>query len=274
MERNKIYFLSDAHLGSAWHKRNYKKEEILALPSVKISDRVQDYSREHDIERKLCRWFDYVKTDAKAIYLLGDIFDYWFEYKYVVPRGYTRFLGKISELTDMGIEIHFFIGNHDIWITDYFQEECGMILHTDPLVKDYNGMKFFLAHGDGLGDNSLSFKILRNIFHNKLCRKLYAGIHPRWTMSLARSWSNHSRLSGGTPPYKGENKEHLVLFAKEHLKVAPNINYFVFGHRHIMLDLMLNTSSRIIILGDWIQYFSYGVFDGETFSLEIFEDSL
>lgn len=270
-DRNKIYFLSDTHLGSAWHQKKYKKEEVLTLPSARISDGGADYSREHEIERKLCRWLDMAKADAKAIFLLGDIFDYWFEYKYVVPRGYTRFLGKISELTDMGIEIHFFIGNHDIWIDDYFRNECGMITHTQPLIKDFNGQKFFLAHGDGLGDDSRSFKILRSIFHNKFCRKLYGGIHPRWTMALAYSWSAHSRLSGGTPPYMGENKEHLVLFAKTHLKVAPSINYFIFGHRHIMLDLMLSQTSRIIILGDWIQYFSYGVFDGENFSLEVFE---
>lgn len=273
MERDKIYFLSDAHLGSAWHKRKFKSENTLILPDANKSSYSKDNSREHDIERKLCRWLDFVKKDAKAIYLLGDIFDYWFEYKYVVPRGYTRFLGKISELTDSGVEIHFFIGNHDIWIDDYFREECGMILHTEPLVMDFNGLKFFLAHGDGLGDNSVSFKILRSIFHNKVCRKLYAAIHPRWTMALAHKWSTHSRLTGDTPPYLGEEKEHLVLFAKEHLKIAPNINYFIFGHRHIMLDLMLSISSRVIILGDWLQYFSYGVFDGENFTLKVFEET-
>lgn len=271
--KKKVYFLSDTHLGSAWHRNKYKKEDLLTLPSVNAERSTGDNTREHEIERKLCRWLDMIKADAEAIYLLGDIFDYWFEYKYVVPRGFTRFLGKISELSDLGIEIHFFIGNHDIWVTDYFRSECGMVVHTEPLVKDYNGKKFFLAHGDGLGDDSRSFKILRKIFHNKLCRKLYAGIHPRWTMGLAHAWSAHSRESGGTPPYMGEEKEHLVLFAKKHLTVAPNINYFIFGHRHILLDLMIAQTSRVVILGDWIQFFSYGVFDGENFCLEIFDET-
>jgi len=270
MTKKKIYFLSDAHLGSAWHMKKYKKQELLTLPSAKVN--TVDNTLEHEIERKLCRWLDTVKADAEAIYLLGDIFDYWFEYKYVVPRGFTRFLGKISEITDAGIEVHFFIGNHDIWVTDYLQKECGMIVHLQPLVRDYGGQKFFLAHGDGLGDNSTSFNIIRRIFHSSICRKLYASIHPRWTMGFAHAWSNHSRETGSMPPYMGENKEHLVLFAKKQFQIAPNINYFIFGHRHIMLDLKIAPASRVIILGDWIQFFSYGVFDGENFSLEIFEE--
>lgn len=245
------------------------KHQQMTLPSVKVDSY---YFPQHEIERKLCRWLDMAKQDAQAIYLLGDIFDYWFEYRNVVPRGFVRFLGKISEITDMGIEVHFFIGNHDIWTTDYLQKECGMIVHTQPLVKEIYGKKFFLAHGDGLGDNSVSFKLLRALFHNKFCRKLYAAIHPRWTVGFAQWWSNHNRETYATPPYFGEDKEHLVLFAKKHLALAPSINFFIFGHRHIMLDLMLSTSSRVIILGDWIEYFSYGVFDGDTFSLETFEE--
>lgn len=242
----------------------------MTLPLVKVDSH---YFPQHEVERRLCRWLDMVKEDAQTIYLLGDIFDYWFEYRNVVPRGFVRFLGKIAELTDMGIEVHFFIGNHDIWVTDYLQKECGMIVHTQPLVRDIHGKKFFLAHGDGLGDNSTSFKLLRGLFHNKFCRKLYAAIHPRWTVGFAQWWSNHNRENDEMPDYFGEDKEHLVLFAKNHLKLAPNVNYFIFGHRHIMLDLMLSMQSRVVILGDWIKYFSYGVFDGENFSLEIFEES-
>lgn len=267
--RKKVYFLSDTHLGSAYHKKNVEKHQAMTLPSVKIDS---SYSPLHEVERKLCRWFDMAKQDAKAIYLLGDIFDYWFEYKNVIPRGFVRVLGKIAEITDSGIEVHFFIGNHDIWVTDYLQKECGMIVHTQPLVRDIFGKKFFLAHGDGLGDENLSFSILRKIFHSKALRKAYAGIHPRWTVGFAQWWSNRNRKVHVTPPYFGEDKEHLILFAKKHLKMAPNINFFIFGHRHLMIDLMLSASSRVAILGDWIDYYSYGVFDGENFALEIFEN--
>lgn len=270
--KKKVYFLSDVHLGSAFHKNKAKedKRQLTTLPSVKINN---DYTPQHEVERKLCRFLDIAKQDAQAIYLLGDIFDYWFEYKNVVPRGFTRFLGKISEITDSGIEVHFFIGNHDIWVTDYLQKECGMIVHTEPLVKDIFGRKFFLAHGDGLADNSISFKIIRKIFHSKICRKPFAAIHPRWTVGFAHSWSNHSRATGKMYEYLGEDKEYLVQFSKKHLEMAPNINFFIFGHRHILLDLMIKPACRVIILGDWINHFSYGVFDGENFTLEVFEDT-
>lgn len=266
----KVYFLSDVHMGAAYHTKNVDRHQAMTLPNANLSK--SEYFPQHEVERKLCRWLDMAKQDADAIYLLGDIFDYWFEYKDVVPRGFVRVLGKIAELTDLGIEVHFFIGNHDIWVSDYLQKECGMIVHLQPLVHDIYGSKFFMAHGDGLNDDSFSFKILRGIFHSKFCRKLYAAIHPRWTVGFAHWWSNHNREAHKTPDYFGEDKEHLVIFAKERLKIAPSINYFIFGHRHIMLDLMLSVSSRVVILGDWIDYFSYGVFDGKTFSLEIFEE--
>ncbi|MDH6354010.1 UDP-2,3-diacylglucosamine hydrolase [Dysgonomonas sp. PH5-45] len=271
MERTKTYFLSDVHLGSVLHAQrcDVGGKERTTLPNVKPSP--AEYIPNHDIERKLCRWFDMVGKDAKTIYLLGDIFDYWFEYRNVVPRGFVRVLGKIAELTDKGVDIHFFIGNHDIWLTNYLANECGVIVHREPLVADINGQKFFMAHGDGLGDESKSFKLLRKIFHSKICRVPFAAIHPRWTVAFGNWWSNHNRTTGCNPPYMGEDKEHLVLFAKEHLQLAPNINYFVFGHRHIMLDLMLARSSRIVILGDWLNFFSYAVFDGETLLLEVFE---
>ncbi|MDU1903667.1 MAG: UDP-2,3-diacylglucosamine diphosphatase [Dysgonomonas sp.] len=269
-ERKKVYFLSDVHLGSPSHdKEKEDMSDSLTLPTNK--KKVSNYNPNHDIERKLCRWFDIVKSDAKTIFLLGDIFDFWFEYKYVVPRGFTRVLGKIGELTDSGVEIHFFIGNHDLWLSDYLQKETGMIIHKEPLVQDIYGKKFFMAHGDGLGDNSRSFKIIRSIFHNKWCQKAFATLHPRWALSIAHRWSQHSRQTGEIVGYLGEDKEHLVLFAKQQLKETPNINFFIFGHRHIMLDLMLSQSARIIILGDWITFFSYGVFDGENFVLETFE---
>ena len=216
----------------------------------------------------MCRWLDSVKQEAEAIYLLGDIFDYWYEYRYVVPKGFTRILGKISELTDSGVEVHFFIGNHDIWLTDYLSKECGMILHFEPYVKEMGGKRFFLAHGDGLGDDSRSFHLLRRIFHSRFLRRCFSAIHPRWTIPLAHAWSNSSRLNGGVQGYLGEDKEYLIRFSKQKLKEDPTLNYFIYGHRHILLDLSVGEESNIIMLGDWITYFSYAVFDGERVKLE------
>ncbi len=240
--------MSDAHLGSISHDNSI------------------------DVERKMCRFFDSIKHDAKEIYLMGDIFDYWFEYKNVVPRGFTRVLGKLSELTDSGIPVYFFIGNHDIWLTDYLSTECGLIVKKEPIVKTLNGKVFFLAHGDGLGDEKASFMFIRKIYHSKFLRFLYAAVHPRWTMAFASMWSNYSRMNGEIEPYMGEDKEHLIQFAKKKLKTSPEINYFIFGHRHIMLNFPLKEDSNIVILGDWMSYFSYAEFDGETMELKQFKD--
>lgn len=224
-----------------------------------------------ETERKLCRWLDFARQDAQTIYLLGDIFDFWFEYKTVVPRGFTRLLGKLSEITDSGVKVHFFIGNHDIWLTDYLQNECGLIIHREPFVTEISGKKFFIAHGDGLADKSISFRLLRRVFHSKFLRFLLAGVHPRWTVALAHAWSNKSRENGGVQDFLGEDKEYLIQFAKQEIARTPDIDYFVFGHRHILLDFPLNGKSRVINIGDWIQYFSYGVFDGKEMKLERFQ---
>ena len=203
--------------------------------------------------------------------MLGDMFDFWYEYKMVVPRGYTRFLGKISELTDMGVEVHFFIGNHDIWCSDYLEKECGMILHRQPLTTEIYGREFYLAHGDGLGDPDKKFKFLRAMFHNRFLQKAFSNIHPRWSIDFGLSWAKHSRLkhdNEGDPEYLGEQNEHLVIYSKEYLQTHPEINFFIYGHRHIELDLMLSKTSRVLILGDWIKLFSYAVFDGENLFLE------
>ena len=266
MNKN-VYFLSDAHLGS------------LAI----------DHSRMQ--ERRLVRFLDSIKTKASAIYLLGDMFDFWNEYRYVVPKGYTRFLGKISELTDMGVEVHFFTGNHDLWTYGYLEQECGVILHRKPSTIEIYGKVFYLAHGDGLGDPDAKFKFLRKLFHNRTCQKLLNAVHPRWGMALGLNWAKKSRLKradGKEPPYMGEDKEHLVLYTKQYMKNHPNIDFFIYGHRHIELDLMLrkpvaapevykNASdeeprekgrARMLILGDWIWQFTYVVFDGEHIFLE------
>ena len=242
-----VYFLSDAHLGS------------LAI----------DHRRTQ--ERRLVNFLDSIKHKASAVYLLGDMFDFWYEFKTVVPKGYTRFLGKLSELTDLGVEVHFFIGNHDIWCGDYLETECGVILHREPMTTEICGKEFYLAHGDGLGDRDTGFKLLRTLFHSHTMQRLFSALHPRWSVALGLHWAKHSRLKridGKDPDYLGEDKEPLVLYTKEYLKGHPGINFFIYGHRHIELDLMLSSTARIVILGDWINFFSYAVFDGEHLFLE------
>jgi UDP-2,3-diacylglucosamine hydrolase len=251
MERTKIYFASDLHLGSA------------ALENPKIT------------ERRFVSWLNLIRNDAKALYLLGDIFDFWFEYKETVPKGFSRFLGKIAEMHDQGIEIHFFIGNHDVWMFDYFQEELGVSVHRKPIRVEISGKMFYLAHGDGLGDRSRSFRFIRGIFHNKLCQFLFRHFIPsRWGVGFGHWWSHHNRKKDleNNLPYLGEDKEHLVLYAKQYLLQYPETDYLLFGHRHILLDLMLNRRSRMLILGDWMQYFSYAVFDGKELVLEEYRD--
>lgn len=244
-----IYFLSDAHLGS----------------------RAIEHGRTQ--ERRLVNFLDGIKDRAEAVYLLGDMFDFWFEYRNVVPKGFTRFLGKLSELTDRGVEVHFFTGNHDIWCGDYLEKECGLIIHREPITIELHDKLFYLAHGDGLGDPDKKFKLLRAVFHNKICQRLFAAVHPRWGVELGLSWARHSRLKrqdGREPEYQGEANEALVCYAKDYLKTHPEINFFIFGHRHIELDMYLNRDARMMILGDWIHEFSFAVFDGEHLFMEEF----
>ena len=222
-------------------------------------------------ERRLVRFLDDIKDKASAVYLLGDMFDFWYEWRYVVPKGYTRLLGKISELTDNGVEVHFFTGNHDIWAYHYFESECGMIIHREPTTIELYDKVFFLAHGDGLGDPSKNFKLIRYIFHNRTCQWMFNTIHPRWSMWFGLTWAKQSRKKrkdGMEPPYMGEDKEHLVLYTKEYMQSHPDIDFFIYGHRHIELDLMLSQKTRMLILGDWITQFTYAVFDGEHLFME------
>lgn len=244
-----IYFLSDAHIGS-W---------------------AIEHGRMH--ERRLVNFLESVRKNAAAVYILGDLFDFWHEYKYVVPKGYTRLLGKLSQLTDEGIEVHFFTGNHDLWVDDYFEKECGMIVHKEKsCVTEIYGKVFYLAHGDGLNSRDTKYNLLRWLFHNRVCRKLFASIHPRWGIWIGMRWAAHSRTKhereGGEPPYFGEDKEEVVVFAKEYLKTHKDVNYFMFGHRHIELDIDLADTARLLILGDWVYKFTYAVFDGEHLLME------
>jgi len=240
-----IYFISDAHLGS------------LAL------------SHRRTQERRLVNFLDAIKDKAEAIYMLGDMFDFWFEYTDVVPKGFTRFLGKISELTDMGVEVHYFMGNHDQWCGNYLIEECGVILHREPYTCEICGKEFYMAHGDGLDydDHNWKTRLLFTCFKSRTLKRFASMIHPHWFIRFGRNWAKHSRMkreNGQEKPYQGEDKEGLVLYAKEYLKTHPLINYFIFGHRHIQLDHSLSDDCRIIILGEWISLFTFAVFDGDN----------
>lgn len=246
---DKTYFISDLHLGAS-----YLKDPL-------------------EYERRVVRWLNSIKESAKAIYLLGDILDYWYEYRNVVPRGFTRFLGTLATLADEGIEIRWYIGNHDIWIFDYLPNEIGMTVVDGYEIKTINNKQFFLSHGDGLGNLKPGFKLIRWIFRNKTCQKLFSAIHPRWTIPFAHRWSSHSRnFSDEIPQFEGEEKETLINFARTWLKNNQHIDYFVFGHRHILLDYNLNDTSKVLILGDWIHHFSYAIFDGTKMTLETFKE--
>jgi len=207
--------------------------------------------------------------------MLGDMIDFWFEYKLVVPKGYVRFFGKLAEFTDAGIPVYWITGNHDIWLFSYVQKELGVTVLKDSQEVSLYGKKLFLAHGDGLGDPSLQFSLLRSIFHSRVCQVLFATIHPRLAIGFGLRWAKHSRLKRGPGPevYLGEDKEHLVIYAKKQAVAAGEKapDYYIFGHRHIMLDLSISVNSRIIILGEWFDLFSYGVLGPDGFKLCQFE---
>lgn len=244
---DKIFFLSDAHLGSRYH----------------VDSR--------EVERRLVRWLESVKAEAKVIYFLGDIFDYWFEYKYVVPKGYVRFLGKLAELSDAGVELHFLIGNHDVWMFDYFSEELNVTFHRRPFTVTHDGKSFHLAHGDEMDNRSITYRLLQWGFRNKLLQKLYAAIHPRWSMGFALGWSLRSRKKGlRKKKEQGLDIEYLFDYSRKILEQNPEVDFFLYGHRHVLVDEPLEGGARLLILGDWIHYFSYAEWDGTTLSLKRF----
>ena len=236
-ESGKIYFASDFHLGLP-----------TGLPPV-------------EREKKVVKWLNSVKNDASEIYLLGDVFDFWWEYKLVVPRGFTRFLGTISEITDSGVPVHFFTGNHDMWVRDYLSQECGMIIHTGPYTTSFNGKKFHLAHGEGLGTKSTGYKILLSIFRNKPLQVMYSALHPAIGVGFGHKWSLHSRLGKGiVKEFLGEENEDLIRYAKS-ISATEEVDYFIFGHRHLAMKYKLG-DSEILFLGDWIKNGSFAEWDG------------
>jgi UDP-2,3-diacylglucosamine hydrolase len=243
----KIYFASDFHLG------------------------VPDYRSSREREERIVRWLDFIRADAAEIYLMGDVFDFWFEYSTVIPRGFARFQGKLAELSDSGIKITFFKGNHDMWMFDYFRKELGVSIISDELILERNGKRFFLHHGDGLGPGDARYKILKKIFRSRLCQWLFARLHPNFGIGIAKRWSKHSRAANNKQEvFKDIKDEWLAAYSADLLN-KEHYDYLIFGHRHLPLDIHLG-ESRYINLGEWLNYNSYAVFDGANLELKYFEN--
>jgi UDP-2,3-diacylglucosamine hydrolase len=244
----KIYFLSDFHLGSP------------------------DAASSLDREKKLVRFLDEVKPDAAEIFIVGDLFDFWYEYKYVVPKGFVRILGKLAEITDSGIPVHFFVGNHDMWMKDYFQKELNIPVYFEPKKFEFNDKKFLVGHGDGLGPDDHGYKFLKKVFRNRICQWLFGILPPSIGIGTANYFSNQSRKKGqeGTMKFYGEENEWLIIYCKEILQ-KEYFDYFIFGHRHLPIDFTFQNNSRYINLGDWVTYDSYAVFDGEKVELKYYK---
>jgi UDP-2,3-diacylglucosamine hydrolase len=247
----KIYFLSDFHLGAP------------------------DRSISLDREKRIVKFLNEIKTDAAEIFVVGDLFDFWYEYRKVVPKGYTRILGKLAELTDIGIPIHFFVGNHDMWMKGYFEEELNIPVYHEPKTFERNNKKFYIGHGDGLGPGDHGYKFIKKIFRNKFCQWLFGILPPAIGVGLADYLSRRSRAVTGLidEQFLGEEKEWLIIYSKEVLQ-KQHFDYFIFGHRHLPIDFSLNNNSRYINLGDWIRYCTYAEFDGENLILKSREPEL
>lgn len=244
----KIYFLSDFHLGA---------------PTAEVS-----LIR----EKKIIRFLDKIKTKAEEIFIVGDMFDFWFEYRKVVPRGYVRILGKLAELTDAGIKVHFFVGNHDMWMNDYFQQELNIPVYHAPKTFQFGNKKFLIGHGDGLGPKDHKYKFMKRVFRSPTSKWLFGKMPPILGIGMADYFSRKSRAKTGKSDevFLGEEKEWLIIYCKDVLK-KEHFDYFIFGHRHLPIDFQLNDTSRYINLGDWINYDSYAVFENDDLSLKYYE---
>jgi UDP-2,3-diacylglucosamine hydrolase len=240
-----IYFASDFHLG--------------------VPDKESSKAR----EKLLIRWLDSIADTAEEIYLVGDIFDFWYEYGKVIPKGFVRFQAKLAELCDRGIPIHIFIGNHDMWMFSYFEEELGVQMHREPITRNWNGKKFYIGHGDGLGPGDYSYKFIKKVFANPLCIWLFKWLHPDIGMGIANFWSGKSRESNSESDqtYYGDENEWLLQYSKSMLK-EEHFDYFIFGHRHLVLDKEIGENSRYINLGAWFKDPHFAVWDGENLSLQ------
>ena len=250
IEGKKYFFASDFHLGT---------------PHLAAS---------HEREERICRWLEACLPEAGALFLLGDVFDFWFEYKTVVPKGFLRLFSVLWAYRRAGIPVYVFVGNHDLWLGNYLEQELGLIICHQPMRLRLGQRQFFLAHGDGLGPGDKGYKRLRRVFTNPLCRWLFRWLHPDLGLGLAQTLSQRSRASQlqTEERFLGRENEWLLLYAERKLSLWPELDYFVFGHRHLSLDLVLsNGRSRYLNLGEWIKTYSYGVFDGQNFELAFFE---
>lgn len=219
------------------------------------------------------QWLTEIEKDAEEIYLVGDLFDFWFEYKRAVPKGHVRFLGKLAELCDKGIKVNVFIGNHDMWMFDYLPKEIGVVLFKEPIRKKYAEHEFMIGHGDGLGPGDRGYKFIKKIFRNRLCQWLFARLHPNFGIGLADYFSRSSRKkTKHEDQYLGDDKEFLVQYCKSHLQ-KEHVDFFVFGHRHLTIDMMVAEKSRYINLGDWLQFYTYAVYDGKQLEFKKYPDN-
>lgn len=243
----RIYFASDFHLGAPGREKSAERE------------------------RRIVNWLDTIEGTAAAIFLVGDIFDFWFEYTHVVPKGFIRFQGKVASLVDKGIPVIFFSGNHDMWMAGYFYKELGIPVYHDPRVYDINGVRLLVGHGDGLGPGDFKYKVLKRIFRNRLCRWAFKWLHPNVGMAIAHAWSGRSRISNlkYDDHFLGED-EWLWTWCREK-EAQLHHDYYIFGHRHLPLDLEVGPNSRYINLGEWINHYTYAVFDGNKVELKKFE---
>ncbi len=251
----KIYFLSDFHLG------------------------VPDHAASLVRERRIVRFLDLAAPDAEEIHVLGDMFDMWFEWRKAVPPGYVRLLGKLAELHDRGIPLHLYVGNHDMWIFEHIPRETGMIMHRAEVERAWNGKRFLIGHGDGLGPGDRGYKFIKRIFRNPVCQWLFARLHPNLALDIAEFWSGRSRKKSYANDRKwlGEENEWLVQHCREVLTRKP-YDLMVYGHRHLPIDIAISAGSpaedpaaarsRYINLGDWITHFTYAVFDGQELKLK------
>jgi len=246
-DNKKIYFASDQHLGAPTPEASFPREQ------------------------KFVNWLNEIKEDAAAIFLLGDLFDFWFEYKTVVPKGFVRVLGKLAEIKDSGIPIYFFVGNHDLWMKDYFEKELNIPVYHKPEVFTFNDTSFFIGHGDGLGPGDKGYKRMKKVFTFPLFQWMFRWLHPDIGVKLGQYMSVKNKLISGDEDAKflGEENEWLAQYCKRKLE-TQHYDYFVFGHRHLPINMDLQENSKYINLGDWISYFTYGVFDGKELTLKEF----
>jgi UDP-2,3-diacylglucosamine hydrolase len=245
--KNKIYFASDMHFGAPDSKQSLIREKLFVS------------------------WLNDISADAEEIFLLGDVFDFWFEYTKVIPKGFTRLLGKLAEITDNGTPIHFFTGNHDLWANDYLNRETGLIIHSKPMVVERQGKRLLIGHGDGLGPGDRNYKRMKKVFLNPLARWLFRWVHPDAGVALAQYLSLKNRyISGEEMPFTGED-EALVRYCRMRLN-KEHFDYFIFGHRHLVLEYPLNDNSSYINTGDWLNHKSYAVLFRGNISLQQFDD--